>query len=356
MAAGLALLFWYVHDLLLVAFIAILLAVYLGGLTDLLCRLTRFRRGPTLLLSLFLTLGAIVGIGMLVAPAVFAQTEDLIAAVPGYLTALDHMVRQLASTSEVFRRTSIASSQGGIVTTALNDAMAYVRHSFLSYAAGTGRFLIDGLAVIAMALYVAWRPSAYVDGMLHVVPPQHRATAQAVVTDIGATLRAWVGAQLLAMVVLAIATGVGLLVLDVPYWMAFSLLAGLAVLVPFFGSMTSTLLPALLVLPERGGLGALAVAAVGVVVHLVEANVVHPIIMHHKVALPPALTILAVLLMGAIAGLLGMIVAVPLLATTIVVVRHVLIYQVYGELPKGTEQLHAVLRPSHPSLAAVGDG
>lgn len=354
LTAGLTALFWYVHELVLVAFIAILLSIYLGGLTDLLVRLTRARRrGPVLFLSLALTLVALIGIGMLVAPAVVAQVEDLIAAVPGYLAALDQMVQRLASTSDLFRRTSIASSQTGVASVALNEAIAFARHSFFSYAAGTGRFLIEGLAVLAMALYLALRPSIYVDGILHIIPPQHRVTARAIFADAGDTLRAWVGAQLLAMVVLAVATAIGLLILDVPYWLAFSLLAGVAVMVPFFGSMTSTLLPALLVLPGRGPLAAVAVALVGVLVHVVEANIVHPIIMQHRVALPPALTILAVLVMGAVAGLLGMVVAVPLLATVIVVVRHILIYQTYGERPAGTEPVHAVLLPARASQQAM---
>jgi len=350
LAAAVAAVFWYVRDLLLVAFIAILLAVYLATLTDLLVRLTRAKwRAPMLLLSLFITLAAFIGIGMMVAPAVVAQTQDLITAVPGYLTSLDAMVHRIANSSEVFRRTGIASSQTGIATVALGDAIAFLRHSFFSYAAGTGRVLIDALAVLAMSLYLAVHPASYVKGILHVVPPQHRATAAAIFADIADTMRAWVGAQLLAMVVLAVATAIGLLVLDVPYWLAFSLLAGVAVMVPFFGSMTSTLLPALLVLPDRGPLGALAVALVGVLVHIIEANIVHPLLMQHRVALPPALTILAVLIMGALAGLLGMVVAVPLLATLIVVVRHILIYQTYGERPTGAEPIHAVLQPMRPS-------
>ncbi len=288
---------------------------------------------------------------LLVAPAVAAQTTDLIAQVPHYLSSLDRMVQHLAESSAVFGRTSVAQQESGIVTTALNDALDFVRRSFFVYAAGTGRVLIDGVALVAMGLYLALQPSEYLDGVLHMVPPANRGTARAIAADTAATLKAWVGAQLLAMVVLAIATGIGLLILGVPYVLAFSMLAGVAVMVPFFGSLTSTLLPALLVLPDRGLLAALAVALVGVVVHLIEANIVHPIIMHHRVSLPPALTIMAVLVMGALAGLLGMIVAVPLLATVIVIIRHVLIYETYGERPAGLTG-HAVLVPAgRPSLA-----
>jgi predicted PurR-regulated permease PerM len=67
-----------------------------------------------------------------------------------------------------------------------------------------------------------------------------------------------------------------------------------------------------------------------VVVHLVEANLVAPILMHRRVALPPVLTILSVLVMAKLAGPIGLIVAVPALATVMVLVRHILIGRVYG--------------------------
>jgi predicted PurR-regulated permease PerM len=70
--------------------------------------------------------------------------------------------------------------------------------------------------------------------------------------------------------------------------------------------------------------------------------------MQHRVALPPALTILSVLVMGAVAGLLGMLVAVPALATVIVLLRHVVIFHAYGEHPDAAVP-HAVLRPSRAS-------
>jgi predicted PurR-regulated permease PerM len=138
-------------------------------------------------------------------------------------------------------------------------------------------------------------------------------------------------AQLMAMVLLGVLTAIGLWVLDVPYWLAFGIFAGLAALVPFFGTLFSTLLPALLVLGERGFLAFLAVASVGVVVHLIEANIVGPLLMQRQVALPPVLTILSVLVMAELAGPVGLVVAVPALATVMVLVRHVLLKHVYGD-------------------------
>lgn len=347
LAAAVLLFLWRIAELVLIAFIAALIAVYLGGFTDILCRRLRFPRGPGLVLALLLTLAALGGISALLGAAVAEQTQDLIAAVPRYLTALDQQLRNLASSYPLLRRTGIASAETGLITSALTELAGFVRRGVFVYATATGRVLIDTVAVIVMALYLALRPALYGDGLVQLVPPRFRTVAREVLDDLADSLRAWVGAQLLAMVVLAVLTGIGLWLLDVPYWLAFAILTGVLVMVPFFGTIVSTLLPALLVLGDRGLLAFLAVASIGVVVHLVEANVVHPVIMQHRVALPPVLTILSVLVMAKVGGLLGMLVAVPALATLVVLLRHVLIFQLYGERPAAAgAPAHAVLQPS----------
>ena len=333
-----------IADLLLVLFLAALLAVILGGLTDILTRRLRVPRAFGLVLSLALMLGVLAALVSLLAPAVGTQAQDFAEAVPRYLAAFDQWLRGLAASSAFLRRTGIASSETGLVTSAINDAIAFARGSVFEYATAGGQLAIDSVAVIVMALYLAWRPSLYRDGIVQIVPPRARSLARDIMDDAHDTLRAWAGAQLLAMVVLAVLTGIGLWILNVPYWLAFSALAGVVVLIPFFGSIVSTLLPALLILPERGPIAFFAVASIGVIVHIIEANVVGPLIMQHKVALPPVLTIFSVLVMGRLAGLLGLFVAVPLLATLLVVMRHVLIYEFYGERPH-EPLVHAVLQP-----------
>jgi len=75
----------------------------------------------------------------------------------------------------------------------------------------------------------------------------------------------------------------------------------------------------------------LLVLLLGVLVHVFEANVVVPRIMQRKVELPPVLTISSVLVMGTLLGAIGLIVAVPVLCVTMVLIRHILHGEIYGE-------------------------
>ena len=344
-------LLYRIAALVLLVFFATLGAVYLTAATDLVVRRIRLPRPLALALAIVATVCIVAGVAALVAPPVLAQTQDLVVALPRYITDLDATIAGWVRRFPLLGRAGLASQDSGLVALALQEAVGFVRRSFLPTAAVAGLVTIEGIAVLVMAVYLAIQPARYREGLLALVPPRHRSFARAIVRDIGATLRSWVGAQLSAMVMLAALTGVGLWALRVPYWLAFAIFTGIVALVPFFGTLFSTLLPALLVLPERGVLAALAVASVGVVVHLFEANLVSPLLMHHRVALPPVLTILSVLVAAELVGFLGMLVAVPALAVVVVVVRHVLIHRVYGESPGAAVVLPpAVLRETreHP--------
>jgi predicted PurR-regulated permease PerM len=191
--------------------------------------------------------------------------------------------------------------------------------------------VIEGVSVFVMALYLARNPSIYVEGLMALVPPQRRKLGRVILYDLKLTLHAWVVGQLIAMVLLAALTTLGLWILGVPYFLAFGVFAGIAAIVPFFGTLFSTLIPALFALGVAGLPKAIAVALMGVGVHLIEANFVAPLVMERQVNLPPVITIAGVLIIGKLFGLAGLIVAVPILAFVMVLIRHILVGEVYGD-------------------------
>src|SRR5690606_37687222 len=126
-------------------------------------------------------------------------------------------------------------------------------------------------------------PDMYRELAMSVTPPRHRDAAREVIVALSETLRAWTIAQLLAMTTLAAMTAAGLYLLDVPYWLAFGIFTGLVAVVPFFGTLVSTLVPALFVLgAPDGGTKALLVILLGIVIHVAENQLVVPLLMHRK--------------------------------------------------------------------------
>ncbi len=334
-------------DILLVLFLAVILAVYLEAVSDFLRRRFELPEALGLTIGIVLSLGAITGAIFLIVPAVADQVKDLLTNLPTYLGDLDRNINSLIRSIPVLRRNAAVSSTGaGFLATGLNEVFGFLRVAAVPYLKGGAEFLIEGISVLVMALYLARTPEVYVDGVIALVPPTRRRLAREILADLKTTLRAWVLGQLIAMTLLAALTTLGLWLLGVPYFLAFGVFAGLAAIVPFFGVLFSTLVPALFALGALGVGKALAVAALGVIVHLIEANFVSPVVMERQVNLPPVITIAGVLLIGKLFGLAGLVIAVPILAFIMVLVRHVLIGEVYGDpiaetKPSGTVPVEA---------------
>lgn len=323
-------------DVLLVVFLAVLLGVYLRAIADFLRKRLGFPETVGLLAGVALTVGALVGIIFLIAPAVAQQVQDLLANLPQFLTELDATISRIIRGTPVLGR-YVGGGTSSLFGSTLNEIFGFLRGAAVPYLKGGVEFLIEGVSVLVMALYLARNPDIYLRGIVALTPPRHRKLASGILDELGLTLRAWVVGQLTSMVLLALLTTLGLWLLKVPYFLAFGVFAGVAAIVPFFGTLLSTAIPAFIALGVSGLGKSLAVAGVGVGVHLIEANVVAPVVMERQVNLPPVLTIAGVLLLGKLFGLAGLVVAVPVLAIIMVLVRHILFGELYGDAVSETQ-------------------
>lgn len=319
------LLLLFVHsvaDVLLMVFVAALFSLYLGGIADFLQARVNMPRGLGLALALIFTAILVGGVGRLVVPPVLQQSQDLITVLPAQIEAWTRSMRELVARypvlEQVIHPDEIQRQLGGLAThaTGLVPAVLNFMHGF-----------IDLSAILVMGIYLASRPEVYREGVIALAPPVHRELVRDILSDLKRSLRAWIGGQMIAMVTLGILTWIGLELLNVPFALAFGVFTGAAVLVPFFGSLLSTLLPALMVIGS-GGLGqAFLVVLLGVVIHVIEGNIIHPIVMERRVHLPPVLSITSVLVMGELLGFIGLLVAVPVLATSMVIVRRIYVHR-----------------------------
>jgi predicted PurR-regulated permease PerM len=333
-------------DVLLVLFLAIILSVYLDAVSGFLQRRASVPPAVALAAAVALTVGGLVGVVFLIAPAVSAQVQDLIANLPQFLSKLDQSINELFRSIPVLRRGVTEEATPGLLATSVNELFGFLRGAAVPYLKGGLELLIIMVSVLVMAVYLSRSPSTYVEGVIALVPPPRRPLARVILYDLKLTLHSWVIGQIIAMVVLAALTTLGLWILGVPYFLAFGIFAGVAAIVPFFGTLFSTLIPALYALGVAGFPKAVAVTLLGIGVHLVEANFVAPVVMQRKVNLPPVITIAGVLLIGKLFGLAGLIVAVPILAFVMVLIRHVLLGEVYGDpisevKPSGTVPVEA---------------
>ncbi len=340
-------------EVLLLLFIAVLLSLYLGAAADAIRARVPMPRNLALAVAGLLTLGGVAGLLWLLVPPVVEQTQALVRVFPNYVNAWD------AGLDRVARRTAglaaIWNPGQHRIAVAIYEQGAHMLEGAIPRVLGVVHPLINVFSVGVMSIYLALNPALYREWLIALFPPVHRELVRDVLGDVAGQLRSWIVGQLTAMLVLAALTAVGLYALGVPYWLTFGVFTGAVAVVPFFGTLLSTLLPAafVLALPD-GGTRALLVILLGVVIHLVEGNFVAPLITSRRVEIPPVLSIMSVLVVGKLLGPVGLLVAVPTLAALLVIVRRILVHRVYeGQgFRRATRDRPLVLRVPPPD----GDG
>jgi predicted PurR-regulated permease PerM len=326
-------LFKTVAQVFLLLFLGILISLYLGAVADWIERKARLPQGAAFATAVVGSLGFLVILGWILIPPVVTQTQALIQALPGYITGGEAGLDKLAI-KYPFLKETIGTGNNRILS-AVYEHVSSMFGDVVPRVFGIVNAAIDIFAVGVMGIYLGLHPALYREWLIALFPPIHRDLVRDVLGDLANSLRAYIVAQLTTMGVLGGLTAFGLWVLGVPFWLPFGIFSGLVAIVPFFGTLLSTLLPAVFVLSGApyhgltGGTHAMLVVLLGVIVHLFEGNVVSPLVMSRQVDLPPVLTIVSVLVMGKILGPLGLIVAVPTLAAVMVVVRRILITRIY---------------------------
>jgi len=315
-------------ELFLLLFLSALLALYLVEIAGFLTRRTRLPRIFALAGAVVFTGLLLVGFIVLVWPPVADQLRALVAALPTTLAHLDSAVDDIAA--QVPGLTGVYHPGEHRILLAFADQVSGFATAAARRLFGAAPHVLATLSVGVMAIYLAADPARYTDAAIALVPPRERAFARSVLDDLTASMRAWLVGQFINMAILGAMMAIGLKLLGVPYWLAFGVFTFAAALVPFFGSLASTLLPVLVVVGMDAGPGrAIAVGVLGLIVHLFEGNILAPLVMSVQVELPPVVTMFGILVMGALLGPLGVLMAVPAIAVTDVLLRRVVIERLY---------------------------
>jgi len=315
---------YFTFDILLLIFAAALLAIFMRGLADILRRWIPIGEGWLVLIVAVLLLAIVAGAVALLAPSVAEQVRVLRVEVPRSAQQAGEFISryswgqtllaQLPSADEVMAKidaSSMLTSVGGF---------------FSSTIGAVGNVFVT----VLLGIYLASEPRFYSEGMTRFFPLTKRKRAAEVLNTMYHTLRWWLIGKVGSMIFIGILTWIGLSILGVPLALTLGLIAGLLSFIPNFGPIISAI-PALLLAFIDSPISAVYVLGLYVGVQLIESNVVTPIIERETVELAPALTIVFQLVLGAMIGGLGLVLATPLLAIVVVVVKMVYLEDVLGD-------------------------
>ncbi|MHA6494365.1 AI-2E family transporter [Pseudomonas borbori] len=319
---------WLAADVFLVLFAGILLALLFNGAGQLISDYSGLPYKTALAVAMTTLVTVVVGGIAFMAADVSSQ--------------LDSLGEQLPRAWERLRERTEDSRWLGALLEQRDKLQDLPQGSgALSKITGVFSSVFGSLANIVIALFIglflAINPRLYIDGALRLVPIGKRARIAQVLTTTGSTLRAWLSAKLLAMLLIGVCSGLGLWLIGIELALVLGLIAGLLSFIPNIGPLLS-LVPALLLASLAGPDKMLWVLGLYIAIQTIESYILTPLLQQRMVNLPPALTITSQVLFGVIAGGLGVILAAPLTAALMVLTRMLYVEDLLHDRPSPAER------------------
>jgi predicted PurR-regulated permease PerM len=369
-------LLWIGRSVVLLTFLGVLFGLALTAGVNWLER-KRVPRGLGAVLIVLAFLGSLVGIGAATAPSITGQIEELKTQLPQALRKIQGWVQERqqgvtqvleqvapgAATPEQGRggeqqRQDQPRQNGQQARTDQRDegrqqtgqgqqdqqekqSAPSLGQGFAEQIGGVGRHLfgffsstlavLGGLILILfVAIFVSIDASTYHAGLMHLFPHRLRPRVGEVLSATATMLRRWLLTQSIAMLVVGVLTAVVLLLLKVKAALALGVIAGFLEFVPIAGPIIAAV-PGIAMAFLDGPEKAIYVTLAYVGIQQVEANLLTPLLMKRGLEIPPVLTITAQGVMSLVFGFIGLLVAVPMLAATIVPIKMLYVQDVVGD-------------------------
>jgi predicted PurR-regulated permease PerM len=365
---------WIAHAIFIVTFLGVLLGLAMARAVDYLERI-HIKRGLGAPLVLLVGLGLVIGLFALIGPSIAEQARELGRELPKAMEPVERWVSQSPARALLQQpsqqpqqqqgeqqqgqqqegqqqqkpqepqkpqkpeqqqagkpqdpQKKDQQQQGGLSAQLGKELRGATKFLFPIVSSIFGA--IGGLVIVLfIAMYVAAQPGLYRAGLLHLVPHHNRGRAEELLDALSKTLRQWLLARLMAMVIIGTLTGGALALLGIKGAAALGVLAGVLEFVPFFGPIVSAI-PAIGIALVDSPQKALYVVILYLVMQQLEGNVVTPLLLEKRLDIPPVMTVVAVAALGMVFGVIGMLIAEPLLAAVLVTTKLLYVKDVVGD-------------------------
>lgn len=294
-----------IRDLLLLLFIAFIIMSAISPTID---KLENFRLPRVISILLFYVIGlSIIGaIASLIMPPLVTQSIRLATKLPDFINSYIPFAHLNVDTLAQ----QIIPVGGGVIKLSVGVFSNFV--TIVTFLVFTFYFLLE-------------RKRLEKD-LLNFVGPQAGEKIFTVIRAVEIKLGAWVRGELALMTIIGITSFIGLSILKVDYALPLAILAGFLELVPIIGPIVSAVPAILVALGSSPGL-AIAVIALYILIQQAENNLIVPSVMNKTIGISPLVTIIALMIGGRLAGIIGALISIPLVVVLQIVIREVLKYK-----------------------------
>lgn len=308
-----------IQSIIILVFLGIILA---SAIEPIVYRLRRsgLSRGQAIV-AVYVAILATIAIGIyLIVPPLAHQVADLNKGIPDIF---DSLRKQAIESDNSFIRNTGYRTLWNIQTAyeRLRDSPDIGQDRAIGVATSVVGILFTTISVMIVAFYWITEKATIKRVVLSLFPFERRHRAHAIWDEIEYKIGGWTRGELLLMLIIGSCSGIAYFALDLRFWLALAILAGLTEAIPFIGPWIgggTAFLIALADSPKK----AIIVAIFVVALQQTEGAVLVPRVMRNAVGMSPLTVILAVLIGGALLGPIGAVLAIPVGATVQVLIQN----------------------------------
>jgi predicted PurR-regulated permease PerM len=311
------LLIWFLFDVILIAVGAILIGVLLHLVAEPLIRWCKLPESVALVVSGILIVGVVGGAAYLFGTQIQAELADVVARASTAATQITTQLQE--STAGKFILNHIQGGNGFSIPGFVGGIFSV-----------SVRFLEALVVTVIGGFYLAAQPQLYRKGLGKLFPRPLRAEADETIEDIGRGLRLWLIGELIQMVLIGGLTTIAVWLIGLPSPLALGVIAGLAEFVPYLGSIVAAI-PAVLVATTPGGNFIFWTVIAYLLIHQLEGNLIAPLIQRQLIFIPPAVMLLAIVIILFVFGGIAVIFAGPLAVIVFIAIEKLYVRDSLGE-------------------------
>lgn len=305
---------YFIRDLVFILFLALILAALIKPVSDWFKK-HKMPAGLGVALIYLILIGGLVSMFIILLPSLIDETKDLVSKLGDYWKSAGAGFDKLQAQSELFvqfgdKLKSLAAT--GNPSTILTQVFQTAR--------GLVGGLVSGVLVLVIAFYLVNEEDGIKKMARGVIPPQHYGMSVDLAVKIQQKVGAWLKGQLTLMLIVGMMSYVGLLLLHVPNALVLGFIAGLTEMVPYIGPILGAI-PAVLIAFGISPLKVLLVIILHSIIQQIENHLLVPKVMQKTIGINPVISILAIATGFKLAGVIGAMVSLPVVAATEVVLR-----------------------------------
>ena len=299
---------FFIRDIILIIFVSIVIASAASGPVNWLSK----KRVPRILGVIFVYLLLFLLIALMIF-LVFPPLSDQIKQLAGNFPRI---VDNFTNSFSNFWQNYHFEANFQNILNEFGNRLSGAASSFFSTIVGIFGGLFSAAAILIISFYLTLQEKGIKKFFLSITPSDHQQYISDLIERIEIKIGGWLRGQLLIMLVVGILTYIGLVILGVKYALILALIIGILEIVPFLGPILAAI-PAVIISFSQSPLLALLVIILYIIVQQLENYVIYPQIMKKTVGLSPLVIIIVMMIGAKLAGILGIILAVPVTASVV---------------------------------------